>query len=346
MRGAQVAVGLLGALLAGCASGPFGVALTLHVDDSVDDSTLSLVKTLRLQSSGDETFAQDVPFSGELLRDERTIYRPEPGSRSLTLSAIGLDASGAAVLTGSTAKIDLSVGELTFSELTLLRSYRQEVMSDDPLLYYRLDEMGGAVAFDASGHAHSAAFSGAFAFQQPGALRSDPSTAVALTAPASWLVVNDIAPVQFVGTAPFTLEIFLKPVAYVETWNLLFSVNQLDPTTGRQHYGAFVHQDQGAQFERVVDGNYQSVATMLPPLDVFTHFVCTYDGTALSLYINGAVVGTTPDTRSANPANTPLYIGNGGPGWTALNGVIDEPAVYDHALTADRVRAHYEASTR
>ena len=70
----------------------------------------------------------------------------------------------------------------------------------------------------------------------------------------------------------------------------------------------------------------------------FTYIVVTYDGVQLRAYVNGvqdakAVVG---DARVMNNFSVHAFIGSTG-GSNYFGGVIDEVAVYDRALTVDRI---------
>ncbi|MFF2658253.1 LamG-like jellyroll fold domain-containing protein [Kitasatospora sp. NPDC058032] len=69
-----------------------------------------------------------------------------------------------------------------------------------------------------------------------------------------------------------------------------------------------------------------------------------------ALYLDGALAGTLAGTvNHLNMNRTYLgggYVGNapgGNGGWSWLNGQIDEVALYQHPLTAERVAAHYQA---
>lgn len=80
--------------------------------------------------------------------------------------------------------------------------------------------------------------------------------------------------------------------------------------------------------------------------DVTYHSVLTWDGTAICFYVNGDLV----DTQNLGGTLT-IHAGNplrgGCDGWGAgngINGTVDEISLYDYALTADQVSAHYLAS--
>ena len=70
------------------------------------------------------------------------------------------------------------------------------------------------------------------------------------------------------------------------------------------------------------------------PTGAWTHLATTYDGSALSLYLNGDQVASQPVTGAMLDTAGPLRIGGNAvwPEWFA--GAIDELRVYDRALTA------------
>jgi len=86
--------------------------------------------------------------------------------------------------------------------------------------------------------------------------------------------------------------------------------------------------------------NFQAATSV--PAGVWTHVVATVSGNAASIYINGSLDATA--TRSGAPGTNadPLMIGYGQL-HTYLPGYVDEVAVYGHALTAQQVRAHFDA---
>ncbi len=78
------------------------------------------------------------------------------------------------------------------------------------------------------------------------------------------------------------------------------------------------------------------------PAGTFTHFAATWDGSNMRLYINGVLDNTAATTISSiGTSSDPIRIGN------QFNfgfiGQIDEPALYNRALTAAEIRANYQA---
>ena len=79
-----------------------------------------------------------------------------------------------------------------------------------------------------------------------------------------------------------------------------------------------------------------------PTAGTYHHYVGTYDGETLSLYVDGALAGSTAAVALTSPSTSPILLGYGGASQTGWPGAVDEVAYYDAALTADQVLRHYE----
>jgi hypothetical protein len=75
--------------------------------------------------------------------------------------------------------------------------------------------------------------------------------------------------------------------------------------------------------------------------------VGTYDGANWKLYRNGVLVATQASAVGALiVSNANWAIGSTGNGWAdPFAGQVDEVAIYDHALSAAQVAAHFNAGT-
>ena len=73
-------------------------------------------------------------------------------------------------------------------------------------------------------------------------------------------------------------------------------------------------------------------------VNTFYHLACTWSGSTVSLYINGAL--NTSVAQSITPAGntSPLYIGQFGGNADRFSGVIDEVRIYNRALTLTQVQ--------
>jgi hypothetical protein len=87
--------------------------------------------------------------------------------------------------------------------------------------------------------------------------------------------------------------------------------------------------------------------------NVFRHVAVTYDGATQRLYLDGALVGSTTYTQQPYANRYRYQLGTGFTlswpaginGWYNFNGLIDEPTLYNRALTASEVTAIYNASS-
>ena len=79
----------------------------------------------------------------------------------------------------------------------------------------------------------------------------------------------------------------------------------------------------------------------------WTHLVLAYDGASATLYVDGAKAGSvfTP-FRPNDSGALGLGVGRSAAGAPAFffDGLLDDVAVYPHALTAADVAAHYAAA--
>lgn len=78
------------------------------------------------------------------------------------------------------------------------------------------------------------------------------------------------------------------------------------------------------------------------PNGAWTHLASTYDGTTMSLYVNGTLVDTDLVSTAIDTSGSDLYIGNrfrpsGDVG--GFQGLMDELRIYDSALSAAEIRA-------
>lgn len=72
------------------------------------------------------------------------------------------------------------------------------------------------------------------------------------------------------------------------------------------------------------------------------HAVFVWDGSNLKLYLNGKLEATTSQTFNAQTSTNPLEIGRANdPSPIYFKGTIDEPKIYNYALTSDEVKTEY-----
>jgi hypothetical protein len=177
----------------------------------------------------------------------------------------------------------------------------------------------------------------------PGAIVCDTDTAAAFDGTA----VVDISNLpDFAGQQAFTLEAWVKPTVLSPTnFAHILSEEYDDTSSLRQGYALFMgYGGYGFGVERAVNGTLdKAILGLAPTTTSYTHVVGVYDGAMMVLYTNGVAGPTAVDARSIVGTNPPIpgYLGAFTDTSRDFTGDLDEVALYDHALSAARVAAHY-----
>ena len=80
-----------------------------------------------------------------------------------------------------------------------------------------------------------------------------------------------------------------------------------------------------------------------PALNTWYHVAYTYDGSHLRLYVNGVECNSVAISGSLKVNTRPVSIGADGSAQKFFKGTIDQARIYNSALTADQILAHYDA---
>ena len=235
--------------------------------------------------------------------------------------------------------------------------FATQVLADAPVGYWRLGEPTGQVtAADISGNGNDGVSSGGVTFGQVldgndhAALFDGSSGRIAVTNSAT------------LNPAQITMEGLVR---WDGDTGLQQRIVEKESFAGTTQYGLSVMPDGTVRVELRMRGAPPSqgvvaMSTRTVVSDAITHVVATYNGTDISIYLNGAPAGVTHVNNSPtdidtkwphNPPDDPevaLAIGDrmGITGGThrTFNGVIDEVAVYAAPLSPDRIRAHFVAN--
>jgi hypothetical protein len=87
------------------------------------------------------------------------------------------------------------------------------------------------------------------------------------------------------------------------------------------------------------------------PVNQWTHVAATYDGSSMKLYINGILDSTLAYSGGIFPGTDDLGIGANVGGMQkgrvagGFVGMIDEPAIYNRALSAEEIKGIYDAGS-
>jgi hypothetical protein len=221
--------------------------------------------------------------------------------------------------------------------------YGDAVRADAPTSWWRFEDTSGPTLHDEmkhhDGHA-SPRGNNPLAIQWgvPGAV----GKAAQLGNTAGYFKIGDFF--DFAGTAAFTLEAWVKNDAPVEEYEGIFN-KRTDDLNGKADSGWVVFLHKGGQelaFQFWKNSSVTaSVSGILAP--GFHHLVMSADahddGVEYVLFMDGAPVTNDPNkTVQELDTAADLLLGYG---W---NGALDEMAIYEHALTPERVSAHYLAA--
>jgi hypothetical protein len=235
---------------------------------------------------------------------------------------------------GDVAMTDPDAGPDADTRIT----YRDAVLADQPLGYWRLAD-SDTIAHDETGHADGT-YDPACQHNTAGALAGDADTATTFGDQCTLDLGDGFA---FTGNAPFTIELWLATDMIGNTQFVAMKETRgvSTPTDG---YAIVVNQTD-LYAERIVATNARDVGVFTLPATGFIHVAFVYDGATLLLYSDGVASNPSADPRPLNTYVSPLAI-SGLPGYgERVHGSIDEVAVYDHALAADRIQLHHDIGT-
>lgn len=239
--------------------------------------------------------------------------------------------------------------------------YRATVLGDHPRSYWRLGEQPGATVAEDERHRNPGTYAGspllgvahplgrcddptsldldALTTEHPG--RCDRDTSLDLdglvTLPFGQHVqVADGDDLAFAGRAPFSLEAWVHPHNLNTVTRRVFSKEGPD---GGWLLGV---RDDGLVFSRYAYGEWSTLRTSVDAQS-WTHVVATYDGTIMSVYVNGWLSAQQPSDLELPAEREDLSIGAKQGRWRFFAGGLDELAIYGYALSNGRALAHSRA---
>lgn len=221
--------------------------------------------------------------------------------------------------------------------------YRKLVLADTPVAYWRLGETSGTTANDISGNGRHGTYQGGVTLGQPGALVGDGDAAAWFDGVDDAVSVSNNTAFNFTATQDFSVECWLRG-----TWTQHGTLIEKWSGDGSYPFAVRVSDTGLVGCVRYDGTNNPGVSSPFALNDnQWHHLVFLKRLSNLLLYIDGQQVATTTDTTTGDTTNTSnLYFGKRGNNVVFYTGLLDEVAIYNYALSAEQVAAHYAAGVR
>lgn len=229
-------------------------------------------------------------------------------------------------------------------------AYKQTVLADGPVGYWRMDAVSGATEVDLSGNNLAGTIVGGVTYNAVGALPADDDRALTFDGSSGYVTMGDVALLRI--TAAISVEVWAKFPAGHSFPFIMGKGNYNGDGVGYYLFGSGT----GIRWSaRPVAGPTMDIQTTGVWNDnVYHHIVAVWDGlttvNGAKIYIDGVqnAQGTSPVVGAGTPA-VPFRLGVSsdtlGTADYYFPGTLDEAAVYAKVLTAAQAAAHYAART-
>jgi hypothetical protein len=223
-------------------------------------------------------------------------------------------------------------------------SYRDVVLADNPAAYWRLGESSGSTAYDETSNGYDATYRGDPTLGVSGCLRNSQDTAVDFDGSGDYVDAGDI----------------IDPMSSSCSFELWVNMDQLETERG------LMLKDDGSDGwgvqlgDGTADGNVRFfqrgastviLATTTDPVATgqWHHIVAVYDSSTgdRQIYVDATLEASdTIATGGFASASAKLAIAATRDGSDAVDGQVDEVAVYTAALSASRIQQHYDEARK
>lgn len=224
-----------------------------------------------------------------------------------------------------------------------MASYLDTVLALSPVAFWRLDEASGTVMSDSSGNGHDGTYYNDCVFGRPSPILTDAGS-FAISGRVGSTPAPDSGPLNVVNGSTIIGWILYRSDIFANTATLLCREAQ---------WG-------------VLGGFTDLVSTLGTPVDNTWYFLAgVINGAVMRLYVNAELANERVDlnisddyprhilglnnnqfqysVRQPNTADSPWLVGVSGGGnvWAGIG--VDEPAIFDYALSEAEILAIYEA---
>lgn len=210
-------------------------------------------------------------------------------------------------------------------------AYQDEVLADLPAAFLRFEEASGTLV-DSSGNARSGTPHGGLTYGVTGAV----GTALQFNDLDAWVEIAGWPSVD--TTQPFTYEFWATRTAHGMVLAQSFDTSDRPPWIE-----GFVDK---YSMKWITSATTVALEILVADMTAMHHIAYVWDGTTLIGYLDGAESSrTTPAVlpTSQTFGYYQLNVGVQGSGTSYYGGKVDEVAIYGHAVSATRIKAHYDA---
>lgn len=210
--------------------------------------------------------------------------------------------------------------------------YADVVLEDDPCVYWRFKDPSGFTVFDSSCHGCDGALMGGITLGQEGPFAGSGAALFDGRSGYVWCSGD---------------HHLSGPELTFEAW---VNGKEIGALLGSQPGETFVHLSLSPSSRSGSCAFSDQGKIALPsisngPAGAFRHVVLVLSPGACSMYVDGRKVGSSAPAYSALMTPEKLLLGMDTlSGWSAFSGLLSEVAIYDHALTEERVMAHMNAA--
>jgi glucose/arabinose dehydrogenase len=227
------------------------------------------------------------------------------------------------------------------SRLSAGADYRALVLGDAPVGYWRLGEASGTTAADETGTNPGTYVNGP-TLGVAGALKGNSNTAASFNGSTQFVDVPSSPSLN--ASTGVSVEAWVKPAAMPGLGNSgTIAMKASDPPYA---YWLQVTDNDRAKFGVGIGGVNRplSAGGVVAPGNWY-HLVGTYDGSVQRLYVNGGLAASQSLSGNVQSVAGDFRIGTTRT-TEFFNGVVDDVAVYNKALTPAQVQSHYEAGAQ
>ncbi len=296
---------------------------------------------VQLYPGGTARFSAEVTGSAPLSYQWKTNGVAITGATNTDLIISSVTAGMNVTLTVTNRAGSLTSANAALTVLAAPAGYASAVLQDNPMAFWRLSEpFSSTIVFDSWG-SHNGTPIGNVTFGAAGAISGDANTCATFDGLSPTRVEAPYA--TELNSSVFTVECWARVTGGAGTYRA--AVSSRNQVQGSSMGGYIIYATAGNvwSFWTGTGTGWEALNGPAVVLNEWTHIVATFDGTEKRFYVNGALVASTTATAIVNPLR-PIRIGGGqneaDPGDYFFVGDIDDVAVYNKVLTADRVEYH------